>query len=159
MIRNLFIFTVLFLCFITACNNEPKEAAAIPTKKTVVVIPEIFKKDTVISKHLTALSNNLDDFSAIIEGLANEIDALGIKDLSKPGVFEKLQLMKIVLPKTEPVLKLVGNIQQLDKVSEKIKDTLPLDKKDAFIAFEKKFQNKFDTLNLRFKKYTTTDNK
>ena len=157
MLKNAFVYFILFLCLISACKNDPKKEEIKPKKTTIVEIPDVFKSDTVISKHLTALSNNLDEFSVIIEGLANEIDALGIKNLNKPGVLEKLQLMKIILPKTEPVIKLVGNIQELDKTSERIKDTLPLEKKNAFVAFEKSFQSKFDTLNLRFKKYAVTD--
>lgn len=158
MSKKLFVIISIFVFFLSACVNDERKNEPIANDTTIVAIPDVFKNDSITTKHLTELSNNLENFSSIIEDLADEIDALGIKDLKKPGVLEKLQLMKIILPKTEPIVKLVNNIQLLDKKSEKIKDTLSTEKKIAFESFEESFKNKFDTLNLRFKKYAATEN-
>jgi len=158
MLRNIYLFIFILVFSFTSCSNDEKSKTSEIKKPVVVNIPDVLKKDTIISKHLSELSQNLGDFSVIVENVADGLDAIGIKDIKNPSLFEKMQLMKIVLPKVEPAMKLVRNIQQLDIISEKIKDTLPQDKKNAFIAFERVFKNKFDTLNNRFKQYLTKDN-
>jgi len=158
MFRNILIFLFIVLCLFSTCKSDDNHKAQAIKNKVVVEIPKEFRNDTIISNHLLKLSNNLEDFSQVIENIADGIDAIGIKDIRKPSVFEKLQLMKILLPKVEPAMKQIRNIQQLDVISERIKDTLPSEKKKSFMAFEDKFKKKFDALYNRFSQYMKNDN-
>lgn len=142
------LFLLLFACKSDGVSNDSDKH-----KKSEIEIPEVLKRDTSISKHLSDLSSNLDEFAFIIEDIADGIDAIGIKDIKKPSITEKLQLMKILMPKVNPIMEKVEKIQKLDIISETIKDTLAEDKKIAFEAFEEKFKQKFDTLQNRFQSY------
>lgn len=148
----LLLITQLLLSCKSDNTSETKHAAKAPP-----AIPELLKNDAATSEHLTKLSLNLDSFSVIIESIADGMDEIGIKDIKKPSIIEKVQLMSLMLPYIQPAMGLIKDLQQLDTISERIKDTLPEEKLKAFKDFENTYKLRFDSLNMRFKQYLSND--
>jgi len=150
-----FFFIFVAVLALSCSNSEPEETKIY--KKNPPAIPALLKNDTLTVEHLVKLSENLDSFSVIIETIADGIDDIGIKDIKKPGVVEKLQLMSLMLPLIPPAMGLITDLQKLDTLSERIKDTMPEEKRKAFEDFENIYKLRFDSLNLRFKQYLAND--
>jgi len=152
-----FIILIFSVLLLTDCKNDNPKTEKEYTKINAE-IPDLLKNDTAIVIHLNELSENLDNFAIIVEEIADGIDDIGFKDIKKPNLVEKLKFMSLIMPKVEPAMKLVKNLQELEKVSEHIKDTLPDNKKNAFQSFEDIYKARFDSLNVRFKKYIENNN-
>ncbi|OPZ98689.1 MAG: hypothetical protein BWY70_01164 [Bacteroidetes bacterium ADurb.Bin408] len=153
--KSICFLLVIFLSFLS-CKNDAVSEKKHHTKPSPA-IPELLKNDAITSEHLIKLSANLDSFSVIIESIADGIDEIGIKDIKKPSVIEKVQLMSLMLPYIPPAMALIKDLQKLDTISERIKDTLPEEKRNAFLAFENTYKLRFDSLNMRFKQYLSND--
>lgn len=154
--RTIFILCTLLSFILQSCTSEKKQDNA-QREKTIIPVPEVFEKDTAIARHMTDLSENLDAFAIMVEDMADEIEALQIKDIKKPGITERLRLMQIVLPRVSPMMETVEKLQKLAQESETIKDTLSEERLNAFNNFEQAFKGRFDTLNLRFRSYLSED--
>ena len=146
---SIFILTIILF---SSCRNDDKKSEKSYIKVNAE-IPELLKKDTIIAIHLHDLSENLDNFAIIVEEIADGIDEIGMKDIKKPSLVEKLKFMSLIVPKIEPAMQVVKQLQKLEIISEQIKDTLPQEKKMAFESFEGLYKVRFDSLNVRFKKY------
>ncbi|MDD3875548.1 MAG: hypothetical protein PHT69_02945 [Bacteroidales bacterium] len=146
----LIFFLLLVLFGNSRCASESVKEINDADIKASIEIPDIFKNDSIISAHLFKLSFNLEKFVLIMDELADEIEAVGIKKGENPSFRQRFKLMNIVLPKTQPVMELVKNISDLEKVSQTIKDTLPEEKRIVFDTFNESYNNRFDSLYQRF---------
>jgi len=150
--KYFFGLSLFIMLFVFSCQQK-QEASLSELKYEVVAIPEVFENEPIIANHLRDLSENLSAFSAIMEDLADNIEEIGIKPGEKPSLRQRLQLMRVMLPKTQPIMEIISNVQQLDNTTKAIKDTLPEYKLQAFYEFEEAYNEKFERLHERFKSY------
>ncbi len=144
---------IIIVLLISCQSHKAEEKNEAQSRSPFIPIPEVFDNETLIAKHLVELSENLDAFASIMEDIANDFEAININMSEEPSLRQKLRITRVVMPKIQPVMDIVSNINKLDKTSQSIKDTLSKDKLIAYRDFEKAYNERFENLNKRFEDF------
>jgi len=150
--KSILFFFFLFIMFsvISCKSNDTVNTKEVQYEE--VIIPVNLQEDTVIAAHLKRLSHNLTSFSIIMEGIADELDAMDLNK-KKLGFMQKLKLAQIILPHKQKVLHIFNEISEIETISNQIKDTLCTEKLEDFVKFEKQETEKINLLVDRFNAY------
>ncbi len=153
LIKCQYIVAIIVLFVFVACSYEDNNVEKKHKSYESVKFPKAFNNDEAIMSHLHKLSENLEQFSEIMENIVDDLVAQGINYDEEPTLRQKIAILRIITPQVQPVAQIVSNIYKLDEVSKSIKDTLPEEKLNAFLAFEQQYTERFENLNKRFEQY------
>lgn len=160
-LKTTFLLAFLSFFLLSACgtteDKDTKEKKTVEKEKAaekafVFDMPQELEGDAEIEAYFEDLYKNLDHFADILEEMADEFEAAGIKLDDEPNIAQQLAIAQIMAPRAMAISEVSNNIAQLQLQAYGIMDTLTEERLQAFRAFDEKYHERFDELNKRFEK-------